>query len=321
MPLVTLISASNKFGIKRDVDVIVDALKHVKAEIRRVEMPNFSKKARILTAAKSFRKFRGRSDLNIFVGPLYWEWLYLSRANIIVPNAEWFLQNWVSRLKGVDCIAAKTKLTENIFSKIHPKVVFTSFTTPDIHASAPAEKETRFLHLASNPWGKGTFALIEAWEGDPSLPMLTIVANRFEQPLKTKASNIQLIERYLERDEIVDLINRSKFHICCSTAEGFGHYILEPMTTKGVVFTNNGPSMNELIDEQRGFLVNCSPDGELNLCTKYRLDAQSLRAKVKQALSMSDAEHAAIGTNARQWYLENDAYFKNRFPELVNSYL
>jgi hypothetical protein len=322
MPLITLISARNNFGIKRDIDVILDALKDVSADIQWIEIPGFSKKSRLLTMAKSLRKFRGRGDLSIFVGPIYWEWLYASRSNMIIPNSEWFLRNWIGRLKAFDCIAAKTKLTQRIFEKLHNRVVFTSFTTPDIHSPSSSHgKEKRFLHLASNPWGKGTLALLEAWESDPSLPPLTIVANRFEHPLRTKAGNVEIIERFLDRDEIVALMNRSQFHICCSVAEGFGHYILEPMTTEGIVFTNNGPSMNELIDESRGFLVDCSPDGELNLCTKYRLDPGSLKSKIKQALAMTDGERAALGANAREWYLKNDSDFKARFPELVSSLL
>ena len=43
--------------------------------------------------------------------------------------------------------------------------------------------------------------------------------------------------------------------ICCSKAEGFGHFIQEAKASSSVVLTTGGPPMNEFVSNDDGFLI------------------------------------------------------------------
>jgi hypothetical protein len=134
------------------------------------------------------------------------------------------------------------------------------------------------------------------------------------------APNIRAYPKSLSAAEFKALQNSAHFHLCCSEAEGFGHYIMESMSCRAVTFTTNAPPMNELIQPERGILVDHLPETPvMNLSHRYLFNPESLEEMVEKARKLDAPTIAQIGSNARAFFLENDQFFRKRFLEVIGS--
>ena len=161
---------------------------------------------------------------------------------------------------------------------------------------------------------KGTETLIRLWSQRTEWPVLTVIQHP-ENQLAVQADNINYIKEYLDDAALRRLQNESGVVLAPSEAEGFGHSIVEPMTTGAVVITTDAPPMNELVRPSRGILADYK--GVLPHYQGYRyfVDPHSLEEAIQQALRMSAAEKEAMGRRARQWYEENDRFFRHAVVE------
>jgi glycosyltransferase involved in cell wall biosynthesis len=152
--------------------------------------------------------------------------------------------------------------------------------------------------------------------------MLTAVVNRAEIAASSgfraeEKANLRIIRDYLTDTEIRTLQNECGIHICCSEAEGYGHYIAEAMSTGAVTLTTDGPPMNEFIRPGRGILVAVSETSEMNLATKHFFDPASLADAVVALQRMTVSEKALLGKAARDWFLSNKSEFPRRFRDVL----
>jgi glycosyltransferase involved in cell wall biosynthesis len=258
--------------------------------------------------------FRGRVDINLFMGPLFPEWLPFARKNLWIPNPEGFHEEQRKYLPRIDLVLAKTRLTERIFRDLGRPTEFISFTSRDqLNAQVP-RAYTSFLHAGSSPY-KGTKRLLETWQAHPEWPELTVV-NR-ESP---DAPNIRAIRDYLPDDKYRDLQNAHGFHLCCSEAEGFGHYLMEALSCGAVTLTTDGAPMNELVQPPRGILVKCLDDHPpVGLSHRCYFDPENLGEAIRRAQSLDETARREIGTAARAFFLENDRFFRERFIDVMKS--
>lgn len=319
MPSINVIGPQNGFGNGRDMQIMVDVLTAAGLDVRPVGIVGTGLKARGKAMAKHLAAGRIRSDFNLFLGPMFHEWTHLARRNFIMPNPEFFPDRWLGRLRSYDLVLAKTRLTEALFAKLGPRTAFTSFTSADRYIEAPRAEAPRFLHVSSTRW-KGTDALAAEWARHPEWPELLMIANR-SKPQTHGAANIRLIDHYLSEQDLMAVQNESTVHICCSEAEGFGHYINEAMSTRAVVLTTDGPPMNELVDHDRGMLVKARESAPMNLSRKYFFDEEDLAAKVETVLQMSVAERERMGDAARTWFKANDHDFHDRVSTLAADWI
>jgi hypothetical protein len=93
------------------------------------------------------------------------------------------------------------------------------------------------------------------------------------------------------------------------------------MSCKAVVITTNAPPMNELVNSDRGVLVDYSSHEPHALGFNYHFNSDSLESKINQVLGMSNAEKYKLGKLAREWYLENHAFFIKNFLNVINNFL
>jgi glycosyltransferase involved in cell wall biosynthesis len=111
--------------------------------------------------------------------------------------------------------------------------------------------------------------------------------------------------------------NSCGVHLCLSEAEGFGHYIVEAMSCKSLTLTTNAPPMNELVTQNRGVLVEYFKTKPQRLGINYYVNPSDLETKIDRALGMDSMSKKVLGENARDWYLENDRFFKHKIVEII----
>ena len=316
MKTIQVFSPVAGFGNRLDLDLVCGILEQSGFDVTRAAMSDRSKRGRGSRVARRLVSFRGRFDINLFLAPIFPEWLPLARKNVLVPNAEGFAQvNW---LKRIDLVLAKTRMTEDIFRAQGCRTEFVSFTSTDHLDESVPRDFTRFFHSCSSLF-KGTQSLLETWKRHPEWPELVAIVNNNDNVTPEMAApNIRLIRERVPFNELRQLQNSIGFHLCTSEAEGFGHYIMEAMSCRSVTLTTDGPPMNELVRPDRGVLIERLPDAvPMRLSHRYFFDPASLEREVDRVLRMNPVERAAMGDSARAFFLKNDQAFRQRFVDVL----
>jgi hypothetical protein len=113
-------------------------------------------------------------------------------------------------------------------------------------------------------------------------------------------------------------------------AEGFAEHlhkwlpqidlVLAKMSCRAVTFSTNAPPMNEMVLPSRGVQVEClSETSKLALTRGYFFNPESLETEIERALKLDQKTIGRVGTAARQFYIENDQFFRRNFIELIRS--
>ena len=258
--------------------------------------------------------------LNIFMGPIFPEWFPTSAKNAWIPNPEGVSEQARKWIPKVDIVLAKTRLTERIFRGLGRPTEYIGFTSRDNYNPEVKRDYTRFFHACSSP-NKGTKRLLQAWQAHPEWPELVVViSNEDKVAASLTAPNIRTIYQCLPAPEFWELQNTFAFHICCSEAEGFGHYIYEALSCGAIILVTDGPPMNEFTQFTPGLLLDCEDDRpEVGLSRRYYFKPQSLEAQMRRALALDAAEIEKISSSGRAYFLENDARFRENFPQMIHS--
>jgi len=308
MKTVQIICPDNNAGLTRDRDIIKSILE-----------PHFW-----VTLSDSRATKIEPFDIDIYVEHLL-SVNPKSKHKILIPNPEWFEVGWKPRLDGIDMVMAKTRDCQNIFKRLHPNVVFTSFTSEDRYLP-DVKKEKRFFHSCGKSQSKGTNEVLKLW-GEfrrPALPPLPKL-QFYSRPemiewgffSKPNFTNIDVNIKFIKDDVFKLNQNSSLIHICTSIYEGFGHYINEVKSCGNVVITTNAAPMNELITPKMGVLAKCLPFKKMQLADCYMVSDRYLRTSVDKVLAMSEPELLEMGQHARQSFLDNDKFFRNRFLTVI----
>src|ERR1700677_1274761 len=145
-----VISPVAGFGNGLDLELVSMLLEQNGYEVTRYPVRQRGRKARYSHVAKRLFSFRGRFDVNIFLAPIFPEWLPMARKNILIPNAEGFAGHLHKYLPRIDLVLAKTRLTKQVFTKLGCRTEFTSFTSEDHFDEATPRDPTRFFHACSS---------------------------------------------------------------------------------------------------------------------------------------------------------------------------
>jgi glycosyltransferase involved in cell wall biosynthesis len=326
---INIVGADNGKGLSRDIEMLAGLLKNAGYRVffkgnPRLYRSKFIKaifKFRRLTYDKLLR--RPSYDMNLFLESIYPEFIPQASINCLIPNPEWFRDSNYSFLSQIDWVICKTKSAQEIFEKLGCKTRFTGFTSLDkADPRYTCENGNNFFHLAGGSLQKGTNALINLWLRHPEWPLLTIVQSpagdgsiQKVEPVKT--NNIHHVIGYLDEIELCKYLNNHNIHLCPSEAEGFGHIIVEALSTGAIVLTTDAPPMNELITSERGILVKYYFSEAMNLGVRYFVDPLDLEKKIEQILGMDEISRKRIRKNARLWYEENDKKFRSRFIDVI----
>ncbi len=135
----------------------------------------------------------------------------------------------------------------------------------------------KFIHFAGKSPFKNTSVVLNTWIENNGFPDLNypklIVTCKWDcykkcssdfknfvevSPGKFKHSYVQNIIWYkqLDEDKFLKYMSHGGFFLVPSICEGYGHYINEARSVGGTIITTNHAPMNELVNNNNGFLVN-----------------------------------------------------------------
>lgn len=259
-------------------------------------------------------------DLTIFTERASKGWMDLSRRNALLPNPEWFVPK--QTFQRMDAVLCKTQWTAELMTTMHPRPIFVGFTSRARSQPGITREPYTPLHIAGRSLSKGTGALISAWQRHPDWPVLTVVA--WQQGIAIPdepPANVRVLREFVDDAELRRMQATSGIHLCPSSAEGFGHTLVEGMSAGAVVLTTDAPPMNELVTAQRGVLVPWVSAAPMRAGRCFDVDPAALEAAIATLFSSPPDRLAAIGSAAKTWFEENDAAFRRRLVEVVEALL
>jgi hypothetical protein len=324
MARINLIAWDNGVGLTTDLRLLDERLRQHRhrvsfSTIRRGKLRKIFRpiiiRARIAALRVAGRKVR-RFDINIFLEHVRPEYLPLARANVLIPNPEWFDANDGELINVLQSVFAKTRHAEAIFRPQVSSTQFIGFTSRD-RRDADVVRRRAFFHLAGRSENKNTQPLLDLWRRHPEWPTLTVVQNPRTATPGPSVANIDHQVGYLDDAQLRRLQNEHAFHICPSQTEGFGHYLMEALGTGAVTITLDAAPMNELVSPDHGLLVTAKPVGTQNLSTIYTFDEADMERVIEECIAMPQARLAELSKAARAFYERNDRSFGNQLNEAI----
>jgi hypothetical protein len=301
---VNVFAVANGVGISRDIELIKDVLTAAGHEVEINPMYRY----------QPTRKF----DVNIFVERFNQRWLELAKYNCFIPNQEWFEAGWMPYLKRFDLYLTKTKFADTVFKNLGVRTEYVSFTSIDRFLPNVGKDDLHWLHVAGKSVQKQTETVIRTWARNPGFPQLTILQDPKYYKPRTMIKNINFMFDRLPDDTLKHLQNAFAVHVCPSETEGFGHYIMEGLSCEATVLTTGGAPMSELVTEERGVLVDPVRAEPMRLSTRYIVSEMTLEKAVAKTLVLDDHRRRELGKKGREFFLENDSFFRRRLPEAIN---
>jgi hypothetical protein len=328
---VTLIGKSNGVGLARDLALLADTLQQcgVQVQVYAAQRSDGRQRRSLLvqtlarTGAWWWRRHRrGRRvsqalRVNVMLEHVWPQFLHTADMNIAVPNPEWFDRRDQRLLAALDGVWTKTRHAEQVFQGLGCRTAFIGFDSEDRYDPL-VPRECSFFHLAGKSRMKGTDRLIALWLRHPEWPELVLITHGKEAVPVPEAPNIRTHRDYLEDAELRRLQNASRFHLCLSEAEGWGHYIVEALSIGAVTITLDAAPMNELVQPDRGLLVAGMQGVRQNLSDTVRFDEAALERTIGAVLALEPPRVAALGQAARRWYLDNRRDFPTRVGQALS---
>jgi glycosyltransferase involved in cell wall biosynthesis len=249
-------------------------------------------------------------DVVVLIEDLLPKMFWVGEKIIFLPNQEWF-RGAEAQLPHVDLIWCKSRLAEEIFQRRGCRTHFISFTTEAVNRPEAVMDYRKFLHVAGRSPQKGTRALVAAWLRHPEWPLLTILGDGdWRPPAAHRPANLRLLTERVSEEEKQILQASHGIHWCPSEAEGFGHIIAEGMSAGAVVVTTDAAPMNELVTADRGVLVRPSGRARQGLDFRHEVLPERIEEAVREVLAMSWEERQRRGARAREWFRENNLFFR-----------
>ncbi|MBL4744194.1 MAG: glycosyltransferase, partial [Cycloclasticus sp.] len=198
---------------------------------------------------------------------------------------------------------------------------YTSFSTISPFNKGSRKVANTFVHIRGKSPLKGTIPLMKVWSKHPEWPELKVISRFIEDLGELSANNITVISGYLDSKELNTIQNESEIHLCPSEAEGFGHYINEPLSCGAIVITVDGYPMNEFVQPDRGILIDVESREPIRHTEKFIFSPADLERKIELVLAMTEDEKEKLKKNARKYFLENERYFEMRMLQSIEKIL
>lgn len=318
MACINIICLFNAHGLAKDGRLMAGLLRENRYQVIQSDLQSPPLVLRIGRRLHYAVKRRPIYDVNIHVESCVPALFHLARRNILVPNLEALRPETVQHLDAFDAIFCKTREAYSVLSAKGLPAVMVGFSTPTKRIESGVRDWHGFFHASSVhvPGGvgvKGTESIYQTWRRRPDWPLLTITGCHH-----SSQSNITCVNGYVQEEDYVGMQRRLGVHLCLSEMEGFGHYIVEPMSLGSVVVTTDGAPMNELVAPDRGFLVKSKEKTSYMFGTRYKIDEVSLENTIDTILKTSVEDLQIVGMKAREWYVQNDTSFRKNFIEAID---
>lgn len=270
------------------------------------------------------------ADINIFLEVLPNILLSYARMNILIPDQELFYDTWIPYLSKVHLVLTKTTYAEKLFktlisdnpNPLNTRVQYLGMTSLDRYNDeySATQDFTKCLHMAGGSEFKGTNTILNAWKS--SYPHLTVLYNKTKLPniIQKQQDNITYVAEYLSNDEIAKYMNQCGVHICCSSQEGFGHYINEARSCGAIVVTTNGEPMRHFVThKESGFLVSVKTKKHVKGAqgSSYQIDPLDFQETIEHIISLSSNQLNVISRASRAAYAADKVAFKQRFESTI----
>ena len=156
------------------------------------------------------------------------------------------------------------------------------------------------------------------------------VYNKFVDDLKIKNkitiknTNITLFNK-LPYDEYTQILNKAGIVLCCSLAEGFGHYINESKYYGNLILTTDAPPMNELITlpelcvkaTSRGSINDFDLRNSIMPSPAYGVDPNDFAKKFISLYNTKNKSH--IREKLYDSYIQNDKFVRKEIKNIFKN--
>ncbi|MCP2729800.1 glycosyltransferase [Limnofasciculus baicalensis] len=328
MKRINIIGFQNNKGLSKDVDILKEELACFNIETRFLEISEKIKSSytrKIYEFSKAILidrfVFNKNNEINIFLERIVPDLLGESKVNLLIPNPEWFHPAWRLFSGNINAVLCKTHQAVDIYNGLGFRTRYIGFTSLSRNIEEYQEKEFQVLHVAGGSHFKGTKRLLHLWEKHPEWPRLNVVTHRIMSGYKSKANNISVMSEYIDDYELKVLQNKCLFHAYPSQAEGFGHCINEAMSCAVVVLTNNAPPMNELVNSDNGFLVDCHVKGKNCLTDLVDFDEDSFVDQMNIMISEMPEKRNLRIIKSREAYQTRDSAFRDNLKQVISEFI
>jgi hypothetical protein len=307
-----VIGKKNNFGLTKDSDLLVRAMQAegFGANIGKVHPRDRNLVDRLLG--------RRLADTAIHIERAFPAWFSAAGRQILIPNQERFPHRHLGRLEKIDQVLCKSRCATEIFRQYGVETEYLGFTSEDRLDSSIEKDWVGIFHLAGGSTLKGTEDILMLWNRHPEWPVLHLIQKEALAP-KTIPLNVDLITRYVPDGELRKLQNKYGIHLCPSRGEGWGHNIVEGMSTGALILSVDAPPMNEHLDVSKGLLVPYVRTEPRHLGTCYYANLSVLEAQITRAIAMSAEEKARFGRAARLAFERIDREFRERLKRIFGS--
>ena len=311
-----IVANFNGHGLSQDASVIEDILVGMGCDV-------VKKRRRDISWVGALINYR-RYDVLIFLENIYLRWAFAAKKILLIPNQEWFKPKKTITLKLVDLVLCKSRYATAIFERyVGPRAQYIGFASNslslfDFSQDGNKKDFALFLHVAGGSQSKGTSRLIDVWRSLEDPPKLIIVQREGNAPNPSLLpESIDLITKYLPEDDLNKLKMEAGIHICPSESEGFGHNIFQGMLCGSVVITTNFPPMNELVNAQRGYLVEIDSVEPRRLGHTAKVSESVLADTISEIRATDMESLRLLGLSAKKFAEVEAADFRERFQRMI----
>lgn len=303
-----LIAKDNSYGLVRESMMVEQQLKRLGHKVFKAAPKGRPMKSRI-TRQK-------HADVIIFFERLFPAWYSAADEFYLVPNQERYPHRQVHRLKKLDAVLTKTNHADEVFKSVGCKTIDIGFSSEDRQDIQFTKDKSKFFHLAGGSTLKGTEVILNLWSKHPEWPTLILIQKEKTAPKKVP-SNVLLYSGYLSNHELLKLQNECGIHLCPSRSEGWGHHIVEALSTAAIVLTTNAPPMNEHIHEDFGILVPYDHQSPRHIGTNFYIDEAKLESAISRLIQMDDLEFSNKSEKARMAYKSIHQNYVSKFADFL----
>jgi hypothetical protein len=310
---VNILCPSSGLGLKKDALIIQRALeiKKIQNKIIYIDfgaVPQnplhkiiFKIKEKIAVVADRLKLLSGlrKGHVSVHLEVMMYKNVFMSPVNVLIPNQEWSEINPLICEK-VNVIWCKSRLCETIFSEMGFPVRYIGFQTiinqqPDVNI----ERKREFFTRIGMTKTRGADQLVDLWSMHPEWPTLNMIIDESLQP-KLSPANVKYIRPISSDQDYFALVNSFLFHIYVTEAEGFGHSIVESMSSGALVLVTCAAPMSEYASQENTILITAQYAGQMKLSPRFKSTNEQIKASIIQALSMDDSQITTMQYNAMQ---------------------
>ncbi|MDC0679056.1 glycosyltransferase [Sorangium atrum] len=214
----------------------------------------------------------------------------------LIPNAEWWRPEMRSALDDFELVLCKTRDALSHFAPLTPRARHLGFFSEDRWDPA-VPRARRFLHVPGGSDAKGTDSVLLAWERHRIPYPLTVVSS-LGWPLRPR--NVEFAGRVDER-RLRFYQNASRFHLCPSRYEGWGHALHEGLSVGAAVLVPDTEAMSEI--DGCALRMPAAPHGAQGLVRTHAVAPEDVRDAVERCMAFTEADLRRIQEAARDAYL------------------